>query len=156
MVSEGGGVWWRGSPLYRDWREAASAGWEPPGLGARRPGCHPALPSASWGSLAPPRAPPDLGDGVEVGIGNGRVGRGGCGPRGYFLLHSPSSTYPSPRLHFSPPSPVPAVRHWSPSSALLVHFLCRLESGVSASGLRGSGACELSIKGRGLGYLLML
>ena len=28
-----------------------------------------------------------LGDGVGVGIGSERVGRSGCGPRGYFLLH---------------------------------------------------------------------
>lgn len=46
----------------------------------------PPSPSASWGSLAPPGLPPGLGDGVGVGGGEW-VGRSGCGPRGYFLLH---------------------------------------------------------------------
>ena len=93
LLRRGGFGGWRsgvpGGPRCTGTGEkTSSAGREHPRFGPQPSACHPALPSASWGSLAPPRAPPGLGDGAGVGTGSERVGRSGCGPRSdYFLLH---------------------------------------------------------------------
>lgn len=154
VVSGGWRRWWRG-PRCTGTGEKPPAGWEPPRFGARRSACHPALPLLGY--LAPPRAPPWPW---------GRVGGGNWEEGGEEWLRSPrlfpSSTSSSPPYSNSETSllaPFTSPRRTAlvtSSSALLVHFPSPPESGVLALGLRGSGACELSIKCRSSGYLLML
>nr|XP_060461136.1 uncharacterized protein LOC132661049 [Panthera onca] len=123
---------------------------DPKGLGASRPECQLALPSASWGSLAPPQAPPGLLDGVGVGIGAEQGGRRGGRRRRETL----SSSSPQPFTCLTPSlpqSPAPQSICAPSLSAQPLHFLGGLRAAVVASVRVGVGSVS-----QNLVYLLVL
>lgn len=80
---------------------------DPRGMGAGRLECLPALPSASWGSLAPPQAPPGLWDGVGVGVGAEQGGGGGGAAGVVVKLSVCTGSQPLTRLPPCPSAVIP-------------------------------------------------